>query len=519
MKQFLKKHFWLILIVLLASFFRFYNLSSNPPSLNWDEVAIGWNAKTIFHTRRDEYGTRLPLSFQSFGDFKSPLYIYLTAPIVGLFGMNAVTVRLLSVMVGIFSIVLIYFIAKQLLKPVVHNPQTVSLLSALLLAVSPWHILLSRPAYESNLALFFILLGIWLFLKSLKQSKYFVFCVLSFALSLYAYHSSKIFVPFFLLGLAFIYRKKLLLKKSRKWIIASAILGTLLLFPLIKETFFGKSASRFQAASIFYNRQGERMPLDLPLFIQIGKNYLIHYSPAYLFSGSDQMPRLQMEKVGPLLLIQAPFLILGLIYLIQQRKQQWSKFLFLWLVVSAIPAMIGFEAPHPIRSYNLLPVLIFITVLGFNSFRKLLIKPAVRMLLIVLFIVNAGHFIYRYFAVYPIYSAPAWQYGYKEAAQIAKQYEDQVEKVIFTSYYNQPHVFTYFYQQRQPKHVFWGSMSKYLFRAIDWYGDKNFIIENNKKLTKLLIIGAPEEIPTDAKDIIKEIKFPDGETAFRIVKI
>jgi len=511
MRQFLKKYFWLILIVLLAAFLRFYNLSSNPPSLNWDEVAIGWNAKTIFHTRRDEYGTKLPLSFQSYGDWKSPLYIYLTAPIVGFFGMNPITVRLLSVMVGIFSIILIYLITKKLLKPVIRNLKPVALLSALLLAVSPWHILLSRPAYEANLALFFTLLGIWLFLKSLNQAKYFIFSALSFVFSLYTYHSSKIFVPFFLLGLTFIYSQKLLLKKSRKWLIISAALGTLLLFPLIKETFFAKSASRFQAVSIFYNKEGEKLPLDLPLFIQLGKNYLIHYSPAYLFSGSDQMPRLQMEKVGPLLLIQFPFLISGLIYLIYQRKQQWSKFLFLWLVIAGFPAMIGFETPHPIRSYNLLPALTIITALGINNLKKLLNKQILKILLIVLFIINVGYFIYRYFTVYPIYSASYWQYGYNQAVQTAREHEDQVDKIIFTGKYGQPHMFTYFYQQRKPLTVFWGGMIKYLFRDIKWQEDQY--------MNNVLLIGTGEEIPAGAEGIIKEIKFPDGETAFRIVKL
>jgi len=505
------KHLWLILIVLLAAFLRFYNLSSNPPSLNWDEVAIGWNAKTIFHTRRDEYGTKLPLSFQSYGDFKSPLYIYLTAPIVGLFGMNIITVRLLSVIVGILSIVLIYFIAKQLLKPVTFNPQPVALISALLLAISPWHIILSRPAYESNLALFFTLSGIWLFLKSLKQPKYFIVSALAFVFSFYTYHSPKIFTPFLLLSLAFIYRKNLLSKKARKWLIISAVLGALLLLPLIKETFFGKSASRFQAISIFYNEQGEKLPLDLPLFMQIGKNYLIHYSPAYLFSGSDQMPRLQMEKVGPLLLIQAPFLVLGLIYLFQRHKQQWSKFLFLWIITAGIPAMIGFEVPHPIRSYNLLPVLTIITALGINSFKKLLNKPVLKILLIVLFTINLGYFFYRYFAVYPIYSASYWQYGYQQATQAAKQYENQVDKIIFTGKYGQPHIFTYFYQQREPLHVFWGGMIKYLYRNIKWQEDQY--------MNNVLLIGTGEEIPAKVEGIIKEIKFPDGETAFRIVKL
>src|SRR5665648_328959 len=100
----MKLKYWLILIIILGACLRLYNLSVNPPSLDWDEAATGWNAKTIWQTRRDEYGQLLPLSFKSFGDFKAPVYIYLTAPIVGILGINPISVRFISVLAGIISI-------------------------------------------------------------------------------------------------------------------------------------------------------------------------------------------------------------------------------------------------------------------------------------------------------------------------------------------------------------------------------------------------------------------------------
>lgn len=495
------KNKWLLLIIIIiAAFLRLYHLNSNPPSLNWDETAIGWNAKTIFHTRRDEFGTRLPLSFKSFGDYKAPVYIYLTAPIVGLFGMNPVSVRLVSVLAGIASVYLLYLLGIEL-----KNKQ-LGIIAAALLAITPWHVILSRPAFEPNLALFFILLGTYFFLKALQKPFYFSLCVFSFALSLYTYHSPKIFVPIFLLGLSFIYRHLLLSKKLRIWLLASVFLGLIILIPLIKETFLSKSAIRFQGTSVFYDQQENKLPLKAPLITQIFKNYFIHFSPSYLFFGSSNLPRLELKTVGPLLLIEAPFLLIGLIYLLKNKRKQWAQFLLWWLVVGPIPAMIGREVPHPLRAYNLLPPLIIITALGIYQ-----IMTRSRMYLIYgLFAVNSLFFLYHYFITYPVYSAPDWQYGYQEAAVFARQNEDQVDKIIFTSFYGQSYIFTYFYQNRDPLNVFWGAMRKYLFRSINWPEDKN--------KTNTLIIGAPEEIPADAQGIIKEILFPDGQVAFRIVK-
>src|SRR3989338_194384 len=164
--SFLKKSWQLIAIIFLAAVLNLFWLNRVPPGLNWDEAAIGWNAKTIWHLRLDEFGTRLPISFKSFGDFKAPLYIYLTAPVVGLFGASELTVRLVSIVAGIASVAIMYFLS---------GPT-----AALLLAISPWHILLSRPALEANLALMLVLAGIWFFKEATKRPILLLASVLSF---------------------------------------------------------------------------------------------------------------------------------------------------------------------------------------------------------------------------------------------------------------------------------------------------------------------------------------------------
>lgn len=517
----MSKKAWLalLLVIFLSAFLRFYKLASVPPSLDWDEAAIGWNAKTIFHTRRDEFGTRLPLSFRSFGDYKAPVYIYLTTPIVGVLGRNEISVRLISVIAGIASVALIYLLTLILLEKSKlfsgRQKRLMALLAALLLALSPWHVLLSRPAFEPNLALFFILLGTWLFLLGVKKKSFLLIpSALIFVLSLYTYHSPKIFVPVFLLGLAVIYRKKLMARKVLPWVGASAILGIIALVPLVNEMLFLEGSSRFQGTSIFYTRKGEKKPINLELISQLGNNYLIHYSPGFLFLGDDQNPRVQMRNVGPLLLIQAPFLIIGLIYLVKKRKEKWVQFLLWWFLIGPIAAVVGFEIPHPIRAFNILPALVIISALGlvksFEYIKGKQKRKTVSVLLGLLFLINSAYFLYRYFFNYPIYAAPDWQYGHKQAAEIARKYEDQVNKIIMTSAYGQPHIFMFFYQDRDPQNVFWGAMAKYLYRDLKWDEDSH---KDN-----VLLIGTPKEIPENAEGIIDEIKFPDKSTAFRVVR-
>ena len=214
--------------------------------------------------------------------------------------------------------------------------------------------------------------------------------------------------------------------------------------------------------------------------------------------------------MGPLLLIEAPFLLLGIYYLLKNRREAWSKFLLFWLLIGPLPAVIGREVPHPLRAFNLLPALMLIIALGMQKFLK--------SWLVILLAFNFLFFGYYYFYQYPIYSAPDWQYGYQQAVVAAQGYEDEFDKILITSFYQQPYIFTMLFQQREPKFVFWGGMSKYLFRSIRWDSDKNFILEDDKQLTHLLIVGAPEEIPSDAPGIVQTINYPDGQPAFRLVK-
>ena len=96
MKEMRKKWYLIsfVLILLLATALRFYKLGQVPHGMTWDEAAIGYNGYAVLTTRRDEWLKRFPISFQSFGDYKAPLAIYLNGLFTFVFGMNLWAVRL-----------------------------------------------------------------------------------------------------------------------------------------------------------------------------------------------------------------------------------------------------------------------------------------------------------------------------------------------------------------------------------------------------------------------------------------
>ena len=112
---FRKPLFLLLIVVFIAIFLRVYKLGSVPPSLNWDEVSLGYNAYSILHTGKDEYGKFLPLILQSYDDYKPALYAYLAIPSVALLGLTEIAARIPSVTFGVTAIILVYFLVTELL--------------------------------------------------------------------------------------------------------------------------------------------------------------------------------------------------------------------------------------------------------------------------------------------------------------------------------------------------------------------------------------------------------------------
>ncbi|MFZ2202751.1 MAG: glycosyltransferase family 39 protein, partial [Microgenomates group bacterium] len=193
----------LILITLLGLILRFWQLDKFPVSLNWDEVSHGYNAYSILTTGKDEWGTAFPLIFRAFGDYKLPVYIYLTIIPVFLFGLNAFAVRFISALAGVIAIPLVYFLAREIFPDRKH----IGLVAAALLAFSPWHFFISRPALEANLALTLTIAGALFLLLGLKKTFSYLPSAISLALALHTYNTARVFVPLLLLAFIFIYRK------------------------------------------------------------------------------------------------------------------------------------------------------------------------------------------------------------------------------------------------------------------------------------------------------------------------
>lgn len=531
----------LIWILLLAAVLRFAWLDSVPISLNWDEVSMGYTSYSLSQTGADEWGARLPLFFRSYGEWKSAVYVYLLVPFIKLLGLSAWAVRLPSAIAGVLAVWLTYLIGRKLYR------EDVGLWAALLLAVSPWHLMLSRPGFEASLALTLSLAGIYFFLN-IKQSntllslRHTLYSALCFGLAPHTYNSAKLVVPLLVLYLIW----KTHLYRQRKHLLIFLGILTIFAVPILQGLLTGRSQARFSQVSVntdlkalesFYlsrhtfplgETAGKLVFNQATYFVyKVLDNWTSYFSPSFLVVSGGTHNQHSLPYHGVLYFVEFGALIYGLTKL--KRSDHSLKHLPLVLIfLGLIPAAMTRDPGHVLRSIMTLSGWQLLAGLGISS----LIKSNFKYLRLVLGILGLEILVFTaaYFFWYPRYTASDWQYGYAQVAQYLSEHRGEYDRVVMTKWYGEPQLFLAFYNRWDPstyqKHnihnLRYESEGKLWLDQLEKYtlGDYTFkYLERGQedRSAKTLFIGKlddfwPDEIPQET------IYFPDGRVAFQIVK-
>jgi hypothetical protein len=187
---------WIVFIAIigLGIFARTWEFNSLPPGLNSDEASNGVDALSIDRFGIDRNGVSYPIKFVSWGGGQDALYGYILVPFVALLGLTPAVVRLPMLVSGILSLPLLYYVARKT------NGKAFALLSMFLLAISPWHILLSRWGLEANLFPFVFLAGYECLLNYKQSNGWIISACALFGLCLYAYGTAYAMVPIFMVS-------------------------------------------------------------------------------------------------------------------------------------------------------------------------------------------------------------------------------------------------------------------------------------------------------------------------------
>lgn len=534
--------YFFVIIIVLAAVLRLYNLDKVPPGVNRDEASIGYTAYSLMHTAKDEYGKFLPISFESFGDWKLPLYIYTTIPFVKIFGLSELAVRLPSAIAGVMSVVAIYYLAKLLF-----TSETLALLASLVLAIMPWHIHISRVESEAITAVLFTILGSICYLLAIKKKSLMplILSAIIFSLTYYTYHGNHVFTSLLLFGLVLFYRQDMV-KIPRFWIAVGT--GTILTLIILLATFSAdhtkiSGISIFGDPTVIHNqielpRQEHANPQSLAArlthnrftyaVVTIFQNYLRSYGPDFLFIKGGGNRAHNIEGYGNLHPIEAPLLLLGIVWLISAFQKKEAKLVIWWLAIGAVAAAITKDAPHSNRMLAVVPALALSTAAGIHELIRLAPKKSYVILgaiFVLLYGSAMGYYLDRYFAHFPVKEATHWGYAYKKLVPLLMSPENQTKDVIMTRPETSPYIYLLFYSGYNPKDYQQqatrypisrdgftdvSGFGRFSFRAIDW--DKDMALHNT-----LLVVHGDEAPGNLGSKIIATIRLPDNTSQFVVI--
>lgn len=539
-----KQKIFFSLLILLAFILRVFALDKFPAGFNADEAAIGYNAYSIINTLKDEYGQFLPLNFKSFGDYKPGLYFYFVIPFVAALGLNEWAVRLPSAILGTGLVILIYYLSQEVFKD-----RKISFFASLFLAVNPWAIHYSRGGWETNAATFFITLGIYFFIKGLSKNNFLFRSLFSFLISMYLYQSPRLVVPAFLILSTLIFKKELF--KSVKENIKKSVTGFFILMilslPILFQFVSGGGTARFSGLSFLSdpgpservnelrgqheNPQGEiaklfhnKLTSYFPNFLG---HYLDHFSADFLFINGDPLMRNNIPETGQFYLIQAIFLIMGIIFLIK-LDSRLKYLLLIWVLTAPLASSITYQTPHAVRALVLVVPLTLLMSLGFVNMLRLIrirkLKIGIGVFLIVILSFEFVRFQENYYIHYPKRYPLSWEYGFSEMVDKLGMYEDSVSKVVITDRYDQPYILLLFYKRYDPNkyhpQAVLSERDKFNFgtvRNFDKYQFHRITEEEIRSSPNTLFITTPEEAEKGL-NVIDTVYFPNGEKAFLFIK-
>ncbi len=416
LKNISKQTFLLLMILIIASFFRLYNLygvDSVPPGLYPDEAMNGNNALEALDTVPSAGGFQI---FYQENNGREGLFINIQALSLKLFGNEPWALRLPSAIFGILTVLGIYLFGSTLF-----NNASIGLLSAFFTAISFWHINFSRIGFRAIMAPFFLVWALYLLILAIKKNGAFdkllqanhqawllaAFGGLVYGAGFYTYIAYRatpllVFIIFFVYyfkshasviarcprpsfaeGFGRAKRGNLNVLKVFKIFILFAFIAILPLsayFIQNPQDFFGRTAQ----ISIFTS--------DTPLK-DLGTN-IIKTAGMFNFSGDENWRHNfsgKPELYWPIGITFIFGILYGLKNLFSARGavptgRQGSAFgekiinnkefilLFSWLIIAALPVIISTEGiPHALRSLLMIPPVFILAGAGALKIYELLI--------------------------------------------------------------------------------------------------------------------------------------------------
>jgi hypothetical protein len=344
--------------------FQLWVTPSNPPGYHRDEAALSYNAYTIGTTGRDQDGAVMPLFFRSYGDYKSPLYVYVLAGLFRVTGPHKEVARAFSAVLVLAAVLLLGLLAAR-----VSGRPLIGVVVTVVAGVTPWLFELGRVALEvasQPLLITLLLLALersWRTRVWSARSGAVVGLLLG--LLLYSYTGSRLLAP--LLAAALVVFAG---AGRRRWLAAAwaTFAGFLLLLAVYVVRHPGAVSARYEATTI---ARGGRSVAWIAM--QAVANWFHDINPWFWATSGDPAPYVHNGGYGSLYAVVVAFAIVGFVIVVKNRRTDlWWRYVVVATLLAPIPAALTVDRHNAIR-LAALPVLCI--VLAIPALELLLARP------------------------------------------------------------------------------------------------------------------------------------------------
>jgi len=326
----------IVLILLVATFFRTYRLQDAPPGLQHDEI---FTANFATYILNGEF----PAFFDANGG-EEALYPYLASLSIALLGENYFALRSMAVLSGVVSIAILYRLTKGLFG------REVALLTAAGVAISFWPIFDSRLGLRPITLLLLELACFYLFWQGLRRGTvWFLASGLALGLTQYTYTSAPLVAAtllFFALYL-FIWHRGLL-RSNLTGIVLLFIVAVVVFLPMGYHLGRNPLASTARARDLGDHLrllfQGDPQPVLQDTLNVLGM-FSLRGDPEWRYNLAGR------PLFDPLTSL---FFYGGLIISLARFKRPEYAFLLLWLPLNLIISAITRDSPSTLRAIGAL---------------------------------------------------------------------------------------------------------------------------------------------------------------------
>ncbi|MBI4789486.1 MAG: glycosyltransferase family 39 protein [Chloroflexi bacterium] len=361
----------LILILLVGSWLRVNDLAQIPPGLYHDEAFSGLDALSIVR------GAGFPIFFEGNGG-REPLFIYLHALSIFIFGPTPFALRLPAAFVGILTLP-VFFVLTRALNADRKNAMALALIATAALATFYWHLNFSRVGWRTITLPLLACLAFYFFWRA-RRTGHLRDHVLTGAFlgaSLYTYLSAR-FLPLVLAAFWVVEFLFVVRHGAEQSVVAGARTRLRFAPSLTTNLWLRNIAVVVATAAVVF------LPLAIYFFFH-PQAFLFRVTDVTLATGESQLAAIwaNVQRVAGIFYLGGdpewrhgiarrtildwvtaiPF-ALGLLAALWRWRKPESWFAFLWLAIMLLPTILSRDAPDTQRAIGALPAVVLLIAWG-----------------------------------------------------------------------------------------------------------------------------------------------------------